>query len=126
MATFNVRSFGLQFAGYYKHFRRKKIKKTRRTNEEFSYFRKDVRENLLRVFAKLYRLDTKTMKIQRKSRDKQKYEEFSCNCLSPVARNFLKARHNTKVKKLLVTALKNRFLSPVLCGTPANRQSDFK
>lgn len=70
MATFNVRSFGLQFAGYYKHFRRKKVKKTRRTDEEFSYLRKDVRKNLLRVFAKLYRLDTKTMKIQRKSRDK--------------------------------------------------------
>ena len=75
----------MQFAGYYKHFRRKKVKKTKRTNEEFSYFRKDVRKNLLRVFAKLCRLDTKTMKIQSKSRNKQKYEEFSCNCPSPVA-----------------------------------------
>lgn len=100
MATFNIRHFGLQFAGYYKHFRRKKIKKTRRTNEVFSYLRKDVRENLLRVFAKLCRLDTKTMKIQRKSRDKQKYEEFSCNCPSPVAWNFLKASRNVKVKKI--------------------------
>ena len=53
MATFNVRRFGLQFVGQDKHFRRKKIKKTRRTDEEFSYLRKDVRENLLRVFAKL-------------------------------------------------------------------------
>lgn len=85
MATFNVRRFGLQFVGQDKHFRRKKIKKTRRTDEEFSYFRKDVRENLSRVFAKLCRFNAKTMKIQRKSRDKQKYEEFSCNCPSPVA-----------------------------------------
>ena len=59
MATFNVRRFGLQFAGYYKHFRRKKVKKTRRTDEEFSYLRKKVREKLLRVFAKLCRFNAK-------------------------------------------------------------------
>lgn len=76
MATFNVRSFGLQFAGYYKHFRRKKVKKTMRTNEEFSYLRKDVRKNLLRVFAKLCRLDTKTMKIQSKAEINRNTKNF--------------------------------------------------